>query len=145
IDDLIGALPDRREISRDGVVIEHLGVVPAGHHVVHAPPIEIDANWPFEIVDEGVRLLVGRGPLEVTRLVRSVAVKCRDCQIDQFGHFSLLCARWPQFGLTSKHWITSSAPVSRFRKAGRPNSAKNPFRHVCGNTGQGHWTMATQY
>ena len=61
------------------------------HHLVHPAPVEVGADRPLEVVDEGMHLLVRRSPVEVAVLVRDVAVERRDRRVDQLRH----CGRWP--------------------------------------------------
>src|SRR5215210_3678336 len=68
------------------LVYEGVRSVPVEHHLIHPAPVEVGADRPLEVVDEGVHLLVRRSPVEVAVLVRYVAVERRDRQVDKLGH-----------------------------------------------------------
>src|SRR5207247_3372724 len=65
---------------------EYVRSLPVDHHLVHPAPVEVGADPPLELVDEGVHLLIRRGPVEVAVLVRHVAVERRDRRVAQLGH-----------------------------------------------------------
>jgi hypothetical protein len=46
----------------------------------------VRADRSHEVVDKGVYLLVGRGPVELAVLVGDIAVERRDRRVDQLGH-----------------------------------------------------------
>jgi uncharacterized damage-inducible protein DinB len=70
VDDLAGRLPDGGEVQHDGRPVgEGLRVLPGAHHLVHPAPVEVGPNRPLEGVEEGVHLLVRRGPVEVAVLM----------------------------------------------------------------------------
>jgi hypothetical protein len=56
---------------------EGVGRLPAGHHLVHAAPIQVRPGLPIEVVDEGVHLLVRFRPLEAAGFIRDVAIGSR--------------------------------------------------------------------
>ena len=60
--------------------------LPNGHDFVHAAAIEIGPDWALQFVDEGMHFFVRLGPVEVTLLVRNVAVKRHDHRVDQLRH-----------------------------------------------------------
>ena len=56
------------------------------HHLVHPAPVEVGADRPLEVVDEGVHLGVRLGPVEAAVLVGDVPVERGDRRVDQLGH-----------------------------------------------------------
>jgi len=56
------------------------------HHLVHPSPVEVGADRPLEVVDEGVDLLVRLSPIELAVLIGYVADERRERRVDQFGH-----------------------------------------------------------
>src|SRR4029453_11554362 len=60
--------------------------LPEGYDLVHAASVEVGADGPLEVVDEGVDLLVRLGPVEVAVLVGHAAVERLDRRVDQLGH-----------------------------------------------------------
>jgi len=87
VHDLVGRLPDPREVPN---VIRLVGDgvrrLPVGHHLVHAAPKEVGADRPLELVDDGMHLVVGFGPVEVAVVVGDVAVERRDRRVNQPPH-----------------------------------------------------------
>ena len=87
VHDLVGGLPYLREVLYEGQLVgEGVRGLPVDHHLVHPAPVEVGADRPLEVVDEGVHLLVRLSPVEVAVLVRDVAVERRDRRVDQLGH-----------------------------------------------------------
>ena len=62
------------------------GGLPDNHQLVHSASVEVGAEEPLQVVDEGEYLLVWHCPVEVAVLVRYVAVERRDRRVDQLGH-----------------------------------------------------------
>jgi len=87
VHDLLGRLPDLREVLNEGRLVRHgVRALPVDHRLVHPAPVEVGANRPLEVIDEGMHLLVRRSPVEVAVLVRYVAVERDDRRVDQLGH-----------------------------------------------------------
>ena len=84
VNDLVGAGPDRREVLDDGRLVGQLRrLLPICEHLVHAAAEQVGPDRPFEVVDEGVHLFVGHGPVEVALAVGHIAVERHDRCIDQ--------------------------------------------------------------
>jgi hypothetical protein len=86
VHDLVRRLPYLREILHVGRLVGEGERLPRDHHLVYPAPVEVGADRPLEVVDEGVDLLVRLSPVEVAFLVRHVAVERRDRRVDQFRH-----------------------------------------------------------
>ncbi len=66
VHDLVGTLPDRREVTGDGIALtDRVDGLPVAHGLVHPAPVQIGADAPLEIVDEGVHLFVRHRPVEL--------------------------------------------------------------------------------
>ena len=84
VDDLVGRPPDLREVAHDLRLSGHVGhVLPGDHRLVHPAAVEVGADRPLEVVDEGVHLLVGGSPVKRSRLILDVAVQRCDGRVDQ--------------------------------------------------------------
>src|SRR5437773_2129039 len=93
VDDLVGPLPDSREVLHEPRVGDRLGrALPEDHPLVHAASVQVRADRPLEVVDERVYLLVRLGPVELALRVLDVAVERRDRRVDQLGHHPSLHA-----------------------------------------------------
>ena len=88
VHDLVGRPPDCAK-SPPPTAHRPASGLPEDHRLVHPAPVEVGADRPLEVVDEGVHLLVGRGPVEVAVVVRDVAVERRDRRVDQLAIHSL--------------------------------------------------------
>ena len=89
--ELVGGLPDRREIQHEGGMGRETGIgLPAGHRLVHAAAIEIGADLSLEVVDEPVHLLVWLSPIELAVLVLDIAVQRGDRAANQITQCALL-------------------------------------------------------
>jgi hypothetical protein len=60
-------------------------------HLVHPAPVEVGADRPLEVVDEAVHFLVRRSPVEITVLIRCVAVERGSRQSKPLGVSALRC------------------------------------------------------
>jgi len=78
VHDLLGRPPYLREVLLDWVVRHGVGGLPVDHRLVHPAAVEVGADRPLEVVDEGVRVLGRLGPVKVAVLVRYVAVERGD-------------------------------------------------------------------
>src|SRR5205823_117635 len=69
VHDLVSRLPDPGVVPHNWLLtgIGRCGL-PVAHDVVHPAAVEVGADWPLEIVHEGVDLLVWRSPVEVAVL-----------------------------------------------------------------------------
>jgi hypothetical protein len=87
VDDLVGRLPDVREVGHELRLGRQgrLGL-PDGHRLVQAPPIEVGTDGAHKVGDEGEDLVDGLGPLEPAVRVLDVAVKGHIRRVDQLGH-----------------------------------------------------------
>src|ERR671911_884948 len=87
VHDLVGALPDLREVTHGLRLGSQSGVsLPADHRLVHAASVQVAADRPLEVVDEGVHLVVGHSPVEPAVVVLDVAIERCDRRVDQLGH-----------------------------------------------------------
>jgi hypothetical protein len=60
VHDLVGRLPDLGELPRGGRLGRGGGVgLPDVHQLVHPAPVQVGADRPHQVVDEGEELLVG--------------------------------------------------------------------------------------
>ena len=86
VDDLVEGTP---EVGVVGLGGRHPWLVtdplPDGHRLVHAPAVEVGADRPLEVVDEGVHLGVGHRPVEPAFPVFDVAIEGRDRRVDEFA------------------------------------------------------------
>src|SRR5580704_9676314 len=91
VHDLVGGLPDLREVERDGTPArDRMRGLPGAHCLVHPPSVEICADRTLQVVDECVHFLVRRRPVKVSVRVGDVAVERHDGRVDQPCHASLL-------------------------------------------------------
>jgi hypothetical protein len=87
IHNLLGRLPDRREVPHDGRLLGEARVrFPADHRLVQPTPVEVGADLPLQVGDERVHLVVRLRPTESALLVLDVAVERRYRRVDQLGH-----------------------------------------------------------
>src|SRR5438270_14037632 len=74
-DDLVGRLPDPCKVADDrGLIPGRCDRLPGDHHLVHSSAVQVGPDWPFELIEEAVDLLVGLCPVEFSSGVRNVAV-----------------------------------------------------------------------
>src|SRR5215208_2148411 len=86
VHDLVGGLPYLPEFAHQRRPLAERGVgLPADHRLVHPAPVEVGAEGPVEVVDEGMHLIVWDGPVEVAVLVRYIAVERRDHRVDELS------------------------------------------------------------
>jgi hypothetical protein len=87
VDDLVGRLPDVREVGHELRLGGQGGVgLPHGHRLVHAPSIEVGTDGAHKVSDEGEDFVGGVGPFEPAVHVLDVAVKGHIRHVDQLGH-----------------------------------------------------------
>src|SRR5579885_1072320 len=125
IDDLVGRLPDPREVIRGRREAGNdFWRLPNRHRFVLLASIEIRADRAVEIGNERKCLLAWRRPIEVA-VIRDIAIQRRRRSVDQFGHLAasvsyqkkapvLIPDRLPIFGLIVE-WPTCHPAVSRAR------------------------------
>ena len=71
-----GSLRAWSKVLHEGRLVgEGVRGLPEGHHPVHPSAVEVRAHRPLEVVDERVDLLVRLSPVEVSVLIRYVAVE----------------------------------------------------------------------
>ncbi len=85
--DLVGRLPGPCEVlDNRRLVGTRVRSLPGQHCLVHPTPVEVCADWPFEVVDEGEDLFVRLCPVESAMGIFDIAVKRTDRGIDEPGH-----------------------------------------------------------
>jgi hypothetical protein len=86
VHDLLSRPPYLHEVLLDWMVRHGVGGLSVDHRLVHPAAVEVGADRPLEVVDEGVRVLGRLGPVKVAVLVRYLAVERGDRRGDQLGH-----------------------------------------------------------
>src|SRR5215813_10160325 len=87
IDDLVGRLPDPREVHHGRCPTRNdVWRLPNRHRLVNLASVEIDADGALEIVDESKYLVVRRRPIVGAGFIRDIAIQRRRHKVDQFGH-----------------------------------------------------------
>src|SRR5260370_36726114 len=67
VDDLRGRLPLPRPVEYElRLVGDAVRGLPVDHRLVHPSPVEVGANRRLELVDVGMHLLIGSGPVSRT-------------------------------------------------------------------------------
>ena len=87
IDDLVGRLPDPREVQHGRRQTRNdVWCLPNRQRLVHLASIEIRAGRAHQIVNEPEHFLVWYRPIEIAGFTRDEAIQRRRSEVDQFGH-----------------------------------------------------------
>src|SRR6266702_19648 len=150
VHDLVGRLPDLRELPRAGRLGRGGGVgLPDLHQLVQPASVQVGADRPQQVVDEGVVLLAWCPPVELAVLVGDVAVKGRIHHIEQLGHgepSSRVGAARPSVSTLPRGCVTARQPsptLSEHRSCPSPDMSQIPLLNAWPGGLLCPWTRGT--
>src|SRR5215213_8259645 len=152
VHDLVGRLPDLGELPRAGRLGRGGGVgLPDLHQLVQPASVQVGADRPQQVVDEGEVLLVGCPPVELAVLVGDVAVKGRIHHIEQLGHgepSSRVGAARPYVSSLRRGCVTARQPLltlSEHRSCPSPDMSQIPLLNAWPGGLLCPWTRGTPW
>ena len=98
VHDLVGGSPELREVLDDPRLVGGVHRLPRHEDVVHPSPQQERADRALQVVDDGMHVFIGCGPIEAAVRVGDVAVERGERGVDQPRHVSMLARR----GCTSR-------------------------------------------